>query len=217
MLMQVHGRMSRAGVGVSDPSPALATTDLLCGVRHAMTASHPTVPGVRFKSIAGCVGYCIGDDGSPWSANDRKGRLTCDWRKIVLRRRRDGYSGVQLTDDMGKRRYRPVHQLVLEAFVGPRPVGMEACHNDGNPANNRLDNLRWDTHAANTEDSRRQGRLAYNRGERNGRAKLTEADVVEIKRLRGLGMTFGAIASRFGLGYSTVSHAVRGYSWRHLR
>ena len=50
-----------------------------------------------------------------------------------------------------------VHRLVLETFVGPCPAGMEACHNDGNPANNRLENLRWDTGSENMRDKRRHG------------------------------------------------------------
>jgi hypothetical protein len=49
-------------------------------------------------------------------------------------------------------RNRPVHQLVLEAFVGPRPSGMEGCHFDGHSRNNRLMNLRWDTPEANRQD-----------------------------------------------------------------
>ena len=52
---------------------------------------------------------------------------------------------------------RRVHTLVLEAFVSPRPDGMECCHNDGNPANNRLENLRWDTRSQNRYDSVKHG------------------------------------------------------------
>ncbi|WHP18827.1 NUMOD4 motif-containing HNH endonuclease [Cellulomonas sp. ES6] len=52
---------------------------------------------------------------------------------------------------------RLVHRLVLESFVGPRPDGMEACHGDGDPGNNRLSNLRWDTHESNMDDQRRHG------------------------------------------------------------
>jgi hypothetical protein len=54
-----------------------------------------------------------------------------------------------------KSRHRRVHQLVLETFIGPRPPGLECCHWDGVKINNRLMNLRWDTHAANAADSRR--------------------------------------------------------------
>jgi hypothetical protein len=50
-----------------------------------------------------------------------------------------------------------VHRLVLEAFVGPCPPGMEACHGIGGREDNRLTNLRWDTHLANVADTVRQG------------------------------------------------------------
>lgn len=52
---------------------------------------------------------------------------------------------------------RLVHQLVLEAFVGPRPEGMQGCHNNGQPFDNRPENLRWDTRSANALDSVRHG------------------------------------------------------------
>lgn len=50
-----------------------------------------------------------------------------------------------------------VHRIVLEAFVGPCPAGLEGCHNDGDPTNNCLVNLRWDTHQNNNLDKRRDG------------------------------------------------------------
>ena len=56
-------------------------------------------------------------------------------------------------DVNGRTVSRYVHHLVLEAFVGPRPEGTEACHGDGNGTNNKLANLRWDTHAENIKDS----------------------------------------------------------------
>lgn len=56
-----------------------------------------------------------------------------------------------------RQRVRTVHSLVLEAFIGPRPSGMEACHGDGDATNNRLENLRWDTHLENIRDKFRHG------------------------------------------------------------
>lgn len=56
---------------------------------------------------------------------------------------------------------RGVHCLVLEAFVGTCPEGMEGCHNNGNPADNRLVNLRWGTRASNARDVVRHGRHNY--------------------------------------------------------
>ena len=61
------------------------------------------------------------------------------------------YHGCALYNEHG-RKDRFVHHLVLEAFVGRRPGGMQACHNDDNPNNNRLENLRWDTPTANNHD-----------------------------------------------------------------
>lgn len=54
-----------------------------------------------------------------------------------------------------------VHRLVLESFVGPCPEGWECCHNDGDPTNNRLENLRWDTRSNNGHDRVRHGNHLY--------------------------------------------------------
>lgn len=52
----------------------------------------------------------------------------------------------------GSMRIGRIHQLVLLAFVGPRPDGMLVCHRDDNPRNNRLENLRYDTPRGNAQD-----------------------------------------------------------------
>jgi hypothetical protein len=69
---------------------------------------------------------------------------------------RSGYRYVHVAKD-GKKKNPPVHVLVLEAFVGPRPDGTVAGHNDGNPSNNRVENLRWDSRANNGLDTVRHG------------------------------------------------------------
>lgn len=67
-----------------------------------------------------------------------------------------GYERVVLQRDKQKVNA-AVHRLVLEAFVGPCPDGMEACHADDDRRHNALDNLRWDTKAANCQDRTRNG------------------------------------------------------------
>lgn len=64
-----------------------------------------------------------------------------------------GYRQVTL-----RRKTHLVHSLVMAAFVGPRPVGMETCHNNGDPDDNRLANLRYDTISENRLDIVRHGR-----------------------------------------------------------
>ncbi|WP_075908859.1 HNH endonuclease signature motif containing protein [Mycobacteroides chelonae] len=56
-----------------------------------------------------------------------------------------------------KRRDFKVHRLVMEAFVGPCPEGLEVLHWDDNPANNHLSNLRYGTRSENVKDRVRNG------------------------------------------------------------
>lgn len=60
-----------------------------------------------------------------------------------------------------------VHRLVAIAFLGIPEGRLEVCHGDSDPRNNRLTNLRWDTHAANMRDMAEQGRA------RNGNESKT--------------------------------------------
>ena len=50
-----------------------------------------------------------------------------------------------------------VHTLVAEAFIGARPAGAFACHNNGDPADNRVENIRWGTPSSNSYDRRKHG------------------------------------------------------------
>lgn len=104
-----------------------------------------------------------------------------------------------------------VHRLVLETFVSARPVGMEACHNDGNPLNNSVTNLRWDTHKANLKDRDKHGTSPI--GVRNGSAILTEEQVREIRRLYRNGMRQNQIAPSFGVSKQCVQTVCSGTNW----
>jgi len=77
-----------------------------------------------------------------------------------------------------------IHRAVLETFVGPCPEGMECRHLDGNPKNNRLENLCWGTRSEIQKDSVRLGSTNAltldSGGERNGLSKLTASDVKRI-------------------------------------
>ena len=77
-------------------------------------------------------------------------------RELKLITNPSGHLKVNLWRD-GQMFTRYVHRLVLEAFRGTCPDGHECCHWDDNPANNRLENLRWDSSSANRIDSVRNG------------------------------------------------------------
>jgi len=105
--------------------------------------------------------------------------------------------------------FRP-HTLVLTAFVGKRPDKYEGCHNDGNPSNNHLDNLRWDTAQSNQLDRIKHG--TSNRGEKCAAAKLTEEQVAAIRKDTRLQRE---IASDYGVKENTISRIKSGKRWTH--
>lgn len=99
-----------------------------------------------------------------------------------------------------------VHQLVAMTFLGPCPDGCEVCHNDGNPENNALSNLRYDTRSENIKDVIRQG----------GRwRKLNAEDVREIREMLSRGFTGAEIARSFCISQSQVSKIKLGrcFAW----
>jgi len=112
------------------------------------------------------------------------------------------------------RKMERVHTLVMLAFVGPRPAGMECLHGDGNPSNNRLKNLRWGTSAENTNGLRKHGTLC--RGVNVGTSKLSESDVREIRELLSIGRTQRNIARVFGISSSMVSKIRLRKAWGWL-
>lgn len=67
------------------------------------------------------------------------------------------YPMVELRDSNHQRHSYYVHRLVLEAFIGPRPEGLECCHANDIGTDNRLENLRWDTRSANLFDAAANG------------------------------------------------------------
>jgi DNA-binding transcriptional regulator YiaG len=112
----------------------------------------------------------------------------------------------------GVREGRTVHRVVAEAFIGPRPEGLEVRHLDGNKTNNRASNLVYSTHKENEADKARHGTLR--RGEANAAAKLTAADVREIRRRKGERQE--DLAAEYGCTFSNISAIQRGKSWRHV-
>lgn len=88
---------------------------------------------------------------------DRVGRRTSKPGAILAQNAsRGGYLQVRFKVD-GVSKKKSVHRLVMAAFVGPCPAGMEVCHNNGERTDNRLSNLRYDSHSENMYDRRRHG------------------------------------------------------------
>lgn len=112
-----------------------------------------------------------------------------------------------------------VHTLVAEAFIGPRPAGMEVNHKDGNKLNNRPGNLEYVTSGENQRHSYALGLREPTRGELNGKNLLTEEKVREIYKIRSeLGYGARRIAKMIGLPDhpSAVGKVLSGHVWKHV-
>lgn len=107
-----------------------------------------------------------------------------------------------------------VHHLVALAFIGPRPKGMVIRHRDGDPSNNRVDNLLYGTQQDNMADALRHGTVA--RGRRLPQTKLDEARVVEMRRRFLAGEKLSALSAAFGVSWASCQDAVRGVTWKHV-
>ena len=116
-----------------------------------------------WKAVPGYEGrYEVSDQGRVRSLDrtvnqkSRWGTLYTSTRKGQLLRP-GRMPGGHLSVVIGRGNSQCVHKLVLLAFVGPAPDKHECCHNNGNPADNRLENLRWGTRSENIKDAYAHG------------------------------------------------------------
>lgn len=112
----------------------------------------------------------------------------------------------------GKMQYASVHRLVCEAFHGPAPSAKHhAAHNDGDPLNNRADNLRWATAKENIADKAQHGTRL--RGSRANGAKLNER---QVRAIRKSAVPAGELAELLDLEESTINKIRSRRIWRWL-
>lgn len=164
---------------------------------------------MEWKEIPGFPDYEISDNGSIRRAtagcgavkgkilrqySDEAGRLTCTIRRL------------------GRHKTVRPSRLVAITFIGPPPFPRaEACHNNGNPQDNRKNNLRWDTCAGNKADMiKHRTRLCRHK---HKMARLNPQQVRRIKERYAKGELQREIADRYGVKQGTISRIVNGIRW----
>lgn len=109
------------------------------------------------------------------------------------------------------------HVVAWELTHGPVPPGMCVLHRCDNRPCGNPDHLFIGTRAENSADMVKKGRQWRPRGEKQASAKLSLAQVNEIRALRSAtGLSYSKIGRRFGVAESTVEHIINGRSWHGL-
>jgi NTP pyrophosphatase (non-canonical NTP hydrolase) len=108
------------------------------------------------------------------------------------------------------------HHVIGFYIFGERMVGKQINHINGNKKDNRAVNLEIMTPSENVRHSYETGLKKILRGEQVSAAKLTETDVVNIRRLRKEGLTLNQIAEKYNIQFQTVSKIVNRKAWAHV-
>ena len=162
---------------------------------------------VELKPVIDYPGYLAGSDGNIYST--RSGTLLCLGQRIHR-----GYLRVNVLSPDGKKRSEQVHKLVLSAFSGSRPDGLQCRHLNGNATDNRASNLKWGTPKENMHDEMVQGTAACLRcGEDSNAAKLTIDDIYEIRRLHSEGKLLREVSEWFHISTRHVRDIANGRTW----
>jgi len=169
----------------------------------------------QWKPIPGFEGYEVSDRGRVRSYWERRGRgkgngKGCDFfisdepQRIMSTNGRIGRTGYPAVNLKGN--VYPVHRLVLLAFVGPLPDGLESRHLDGNPENNKLSNLCYGTASENTNDM-------YEHLDHERFRKLTNKEAASMRRMAANGATKQELADTFGVSGYTVTKICLGRAY----
>lgn len=105
------------------------------------------------------------------------------------------------------------HRVSHELFVSPVPKGMHVCHACDVPSCVNPAHLWLGTNADNVADKVRKGRARNLRGEQHPMAKLSQDQVIAIRRSPKSGRW---VAKEFGIDRSTVQYIRNGKLWGHL-
>lgn len=162
-----------------------------------------------WKSVPGWPGYEVSNLGRVRSYKKRKGLywvIAKDPQRILRPCMSAGYRAVYLSRGGSKEIHR-IARLVLEAFVGPKPNGMEICHKDCVKTNDWLSNLRYDTRQGNLHDGVGPGVAG----------RLTNEEAVKVKQLASTGYSDKQLAQRFDVSELSISRCRLGHSYAYTK
>ena len=171
----------------------------------------------NFIDVVGFEGiYQIGNQGTIRSIDRTVTRSNKQYPKkgVVLKtfKNNRGYTTVWLYNN-GNKKYCLLHRIVAESWIKNPQNKPEVNHINGNKDDNRVINLEWVTKSENEKHSYMLG-LKSAKGEKNGRAILTEDDVRQIRILYGTGnYTQKELGKLYNIDYTNIGRIYKGKLW----
>ena len=163
-----------------------------------------------WKEILGYEGrYLLSNCGSVRSIIFNKHRV------LVPSKNGRGYYQVGLYNSLGEYRIFRIHTLVALYFISERPLSMEINHKDGNKLNNHVSNLEYCTSKQNVQHAIKLG--LRKTGELHGRSKLTEKQVLEIRRkYKWNCYTMQMLCDEYKLSMPPIFSIIHRKTWKHI-
>jgi len=156
--------------------------------------------------------YQISAQGRVFSKRRLDGNRIIYGRELVPRITKDGYMKVTLCKDGIQKSYF-IHRLVALNFLSNPNNFPQVNHKDGNKYNNDVSNLEWCTKRENQNHAVQH--LLMQHGEARPSSKLTEKDVLEIYKMKGV-LTGAEIGRKYGVSKNTINCILRGDKWSYL-
>lgn len=157
------------------------------------------------------IDYLVREDGKIFSTN----RLNKDGTPKEIKQRLDKYGYYVITyGTENNRKCKTVHRIIGETFMPNDDENLEIDHIDNNKLNNNLSNLQWVTHHDNASKIPFERRSICRKGSKNGRAKLNEQMVSEIRRMYKNGVSKKQICSQYPCSFSNLDNIINYKSWK---
>lgn len=144
-----------------------------------------------------------------WEKVDVRDKTAC-WEWLGSKTSQ-GYGCIRM-----ERKTEKAHRASWVLHHGAIPEGLHVLHRCDNPSCVNPNHLWLGTNYDNVQDRDQKGRYPWRPGESHPRAKLTEPQVIEIRRRADGGEGCQAIAKDYGVSRTTVGDIKYRRSWRHI-
>ncbi len=162
----------------------------------------------EWKKIKGFDDYIISNHGRVKSFKNKKERIL---KPAIV----NGYYQIILCGE--EQHYKKIHRLVAEAFIPNIENKPQINHINGIKIDNEVGNLEWCTISENSIHSRKMGLQIALKGESNANSKLTEKDVMEIRK-KYIPIKYSSVklSKEYGVSSRLIRKIIKRIAWNHI-